>query len=301
MVLTLFGLYRQAANAVPIVKYALAVGGVVAVAAIVANLRVNLFFAIGAAVLMPVLMTILFLLGHARSASGNLSAPLRVFLWGSVLLVLASAGLLLSSGLFQWPLDPLRIGRKLTEPEQRIIELKYEVVAIRGDYEAIPTFGSALRSSVNERAYKHALELESIGDSDVDLARRILRDEYAAYAFTMAAFTSDSQKSRVDNSDQTIRLAKEVQKLADVARRDPAAQPTFDWITTDDTIPRVMYLSAIASCIKYRATQDQTFLEMSRTTLGSLPDHFLQLYPPYKSAEFAGCVTQPAGSKGGQG
>jgi hypothetical protein len=96
---------RAAVNAVPAVKYALGVAGIAAAAALAAS-----FFAgrtqaaLLASAAMLVLMILLVLFARLTSTASKALVPAVLFMtWAILLLVIASAGLLVTSFFFDWP------------------------------------------------------------------------------------------------------------------------------------------------------------------------------------------------------
>ena len=95
---------RSAIEAVPAVKFALGVAGVISAIALVKGF----FSSAGAALLagfgMLILMTLLVLFAAtAKARSGLLIVPAMVFTWALLLLVIGSSILIVSSAFFEWP------------------------------------------------------------------------------------------------------------------------------------------------------------------------------------------------------
>jgi hypothetical protein len=100
-------LLKQAIKAVPAVKYALGVAGIIAVIAIVrGGLNIDFRVAVFGTVIMLVLMTILVVFANlASQQKSSFRKPAIVFTWFSLLLVMATAALLFLSVFFGKPLD----------------------------------------------------------------------------------------------------------------------------------------------------------------------------------------------------
>jgi hypothetical protein len=97
---------REAIKAVPAVKYAVGIGGIVAVVAIVESFRISYLIATFGAVVMLVLMTVLVVFaGLAGQGQKNLKLPMLVFTWFSILLAMATALALFGSVFGGWPID----------------------------------------------------------------------------------------------------------------------------------------------------------------------------------------------------
>lgn len=98
---------KQAIKAVPAVKYALGVGGVIAVIAIVrSGFNIDLRVALFGAVIMFALMTVLVVFANlASERKSSFHIPALVFTWFSLLLVMATAAALFLSVFGGWPID----------------------------------------------------------------------------------------------------------------------------------------------------------------------------------------------------
>lgn len=98
----------KAIRAVPAVKYALGVAGVIAVIAIVVGgWKIDERVAVFGFIVMIVLMTILAVFAKIPTTAIALGAPLLVVVWSAVILFVATAGALFFSVFFDWPV-PLK-------------------------------------------------------------------------------------------------------------------------------------------------------------------------------------------------
>jgi hypothetical protein len=97
---------KAAIKTVPAVKYALAVGGIVAVIAIVAGWKVDFRIAVFGVVIMLVLMTSMVVFARlAKESASVFRAPAVVFMWFSVILTMACAIAVFLSVFVGWPAD----------------------------------------------------------------------------------------------------------------------------------------------------------------------------------------------------
>jgi hypothetical protein len=97
---------QQAIKAVPAVKYALGIGGIVAVIAIVSSFGINANAAIFGTVIMLVLMVVLVVFASlVRKPGQTNSLPALVFTWFGLLLFMATAVLLFTSAFWAKPLN----------------------------------------------------------------------------------------------------------------------------------------------------------------------------------------------------
>jgi hypothetical protein len=99
-------LLGKAIQAVPAVKYALGIAGIVAALAVIGSLGVSYTVAFVGTVVMLVFMTALVVFARVSKTSNSaLRFPALVFTWFSILLTMATACLLFSSVFFGEPVD----------------------------------------------------------------------------------------------------------------------------------------------------------------------------------------------------
>ena len=97
---------KQAINAVPAVKYALGVGGIISVIAIVRGFGIDFRVAVFGTVVMLVLMTLLLVFAKVSSRpQSTFKAPAVILTWFCLLLFIATATTLFLSVFFGKPLD----------------------------------------------------------------------------------------------------------------------------------------------------------------------------------------------------
>lgn len=119
------GLLTRAIRAVPAVKYALGIGGIIAVIAIVSSFGLGFQVAFFGTIVMLVLMTVLVIFASfAGQPSSSFHAQALVFTWFSLILFMATAVVLFTSVFWGSPVD-LRnlLGVKIEavhKPEQQI-------------------------------------------------------------------------------------------------------------------------------------------------------------------------------------
>ncbi|HEX4954509.1 MAG TPA: hypothetical protein VF017_14045 [Thermoanaerobaculia bacterium] len=97
---------HQAVRAVPAVKWALGVGGLIAAIAIVFSWRIDARVAIFGTIVMLVLMTVLVIFARLTTLPArHIALPAIVFTWFALLLVIATATVLFLSVFFRKPID----------------------------------------------------------------------------------------------------------------------------------------------------------------------------------------------------
>src|SRR6266850_1819406 len=95
---------KGAIKAVPSMKYALAVLGLMAVVAIVTVWRIQYEVAIvGAVILLGLMVPVLIFAKLTTMKPGRLIIPALVMMWSFLLLTVATAFLLVTCAFFQWP------------------------------------------------------------------------------------------------------------------------------------------------------------------------------------------------------
>jgi hypothetical protein len=97
---------RESIRAVPAVKYALGIAGVISAVAIIASLAVDLRVALFGGIIMIILMTLLVIFAHlTTTAPRYFLAPALFLTWSSLILTVTAAALLFTSVFFGWPVD----------------------------------------------------------------------------------------------------------------------------------------------------------------------------------------------------
>lgn len=106
MVPQLLKIIRESIKAVPAMKYALAVAGILAVVALVAALRVSPQIAVLGAVITLALMVAMVVFARlTTTAPRYFILPVRVMMWGFLTVTVSTACMLFTSAFFQWPRD----------------------------------------------------------------------------------------------------------------------------------------------------------------------------------------------------
>jgi hypothetical protein len=97
---------REAIRAVPAVKYALGVGGVVAVIAIVSSFGISYRVAVVGFPIILILMVLLVVFAKLAAANPqHFLLPLAVLTWFSIIAMVATMVLIFTGVFFKWPLD----------------------------------------------------------------------------------------------------------------------------------------------------------------------------------------------------
>lgn len=97
---------REAIRAVPAVKYALGVAGVVSVIAIIGSFKISLMVAVFGAIVMFFLMALLVVFSRLTILGDpDFRRLALVFIWSSLILVIATAFAMFFCVFFKWPLN----------------------------------------------------------------------------------------------------------------------------------------------------------------------------------------------------
>ena len=101
-----FGFLKDAIQAVPAVRYALGVAGVVTVIAILASFRISPRVAVVGFPVILISMTLLVIFAKLASAKpDHFLFPLVVLMWFSIIIMILMVGLIFTGVFFKWPLD----------------------------------------------------------------------------------------------------------------------------------------------------------------------------------------------------
>jgi hypothetical protein len=135
-----FKIISQATKAVPFVKYALGLSGLLALISLTKiTFRLGYVVAVWGVVIILVLMTILFLLAKASQTESILKGPSQVLLWAIVIIFILTIACLFTSVFFKYPADL----RKWIDPDVTIKNnqhpLKGDSVIYKLDSESLKT------------------------------------------------------------------------------------------------------------------------------------------------------------------
>ena len=97
---------KDAIRAVPAVKYALGVAGIISVIAIVAALKIDFRIAVFGTIIMLVLMVVLIIFAKLSEAPKKyFTIPIIIFMWFALFLTMITAIFLFTSIFFKYPLN----------------------------------------------------------------------------------------------------------------------------------------------------------------------------------------------------
>ena len=287
---------KEALKAVPQLKWALGIAGIVAIIAIVEiGWKVNPMIAVLGTVVMLVLMAVLVLFARLSTATPvEFIWAIQVFMWSSLCLTIATASLLFTSVFFSWPLNfrnnddrypAIAKGYRPAKDDREVWDLEDAVNSLRGQWETVSYFGEGkISEEVLEQASKLQQSLLDIDDAKLGPSGHLLKREYACYASIMAATTDPNISRRTRFSRQAIELCH--QALDDhvyiQANKDRNSNLRYvaSWVKTVDEKPFATYLLALAYCINGVSANDKANKENAAKIIEDVPDYYLERYPP---------------------
>lgn len=97
--------FREAAKAVPAIRYALGIGGIVSVIAIIFSFRLSPAAMVFGVIIMLTLMMMLVIFARATTLGPRIYLPALIFTWFTLSLFMVVSTALFTSVFFRWPLD----------------------------------------------------------------------------------------------------------------------------------------------------------------------------------------------------
>jgi hypothetical protein len=188
-------LLKQAIKAVPAVKYALGIGGIIAVIAIVSSFGIDFRVAFFGTIVMLVLMAVLVIFAKlAGQASSSFRAPALVFTWFSLILFMAVSIVLFTSVFWGSPVD-LRnlLGVKVTDT-------KAVPEPASGSIIETPSKASGVQSSVTLTPASPAKETPKTAPKDeppAPTAEQVQDAHYEAKAHSLEAYGDNDAEQAI--------------------------------------------------------------------------------------------------------
>jgi len=181
---------KDAIKAVPAVKYALGVTGIVAAIAIVASFQIDLRIALFGTIITLILMVILVLFANLSQKTTIFHRPAIVFTWFSLIMLMATTICLFTSVFFKLPLNLSDFFR----PDPVIPEYQEKVVNIfERDWKELKSRFSNRDRSPGDIVYvqTHGITVAdnfmAVPDNRLNLSRTIIKYQYAGYSYIMIA------------------------------------------------------------------------------------------------------------------
>lgn len=177
--------------------------------------------------------------------------------------------------------------------EQKIVDLKCEVEAIRAVYTTLQDRPDRAEA-VNRSARQLAERALAVDDRQLSLGIQIYKYEAVAYLWAMVAGSEDSAE-KVETTKKILKATEKGNNLVeDAMRTDSADTPkmrnTRDWIIRDDAVPRLQRLTAIALCVRWLVNKDPDDRRQVRDIINRLPNDYLKAEQPEKTSELRPCL-----------
>lgn len=176
------------------------------------------------------------------------------------------------------------------QANESVLALKRQIGLLRGDYEAMVAYPERRKNVVKEAA-NLGHSMLGIDDERLTATYRIVKYQYAAYAFMMAASAHaliGQTEQTVADAEKTIVASQRGLRVFERARVSPnkEEQQTYQWTVEDNGQNRMRYLLAMAQSLKGEALGDPTLKAKALLTLSlvdvdyrkeSLPMHTREL------------------------
>ncbi|MDH3347721.1 MAG: serine protease [Desulfobulbaceae bacterium] len=175
--------------------------------------------------------------------------------------------------------------REIRRRESRILSLKKEVISLLVDHKSINinTDNSKLIYKIRMQAPSVARELKLVSDKDIRIGHKIIKYEYAAMAFMLAASHENSVPELSRYIEKGIVAGRRALLVIDeVLSRDRESNHLDgieDWIRKDNEVDRVKYILAILYAIKSQKISDNTLFSEIEKLLGDISDYYREMYP----------------------
>jgi hypothetical protein len=292
-----FHTLQQAVRAVPAVKYALGVAGIVSVIAIIkVGWQIDALTGVLGTVVMFVLMTVLVVFAKlSAAAASEFRLQILFLIWSSLIITISTAILLFTSAFFMWPLAFESEEYSATRNDRRVWDLEEEVNGLRGTWDSIPEYGDSKRNEVLERATRIADKFNDIEDNTLGPSGHVIKREFSCYADIMAADTESHIARKQEFARRALDQCKSA--LSDLRIYSTAINPnknikyTAGWAKREDQVPFTSYLLAMAQCIDANTSNNQEEQRLVMITLReAVPTYYLNKYPPERDSVLKQCV-----------
>jgi hypothetical protein len=296
---------RAAIKAVPAVRFALGIAGIVAAVAIIKALRLDFRIAVFGVIIMLVLMTVLLIFAKLSATAGSmLKIPMLLFAWFSLLITISTATLLFTSVFWRWPVD-LRAWlakpeSNLSSTEQKVSNLEDEVNgSIRAAWENMDQ-SPADRQRVIDEAPKAAESLLLLSDSTLNPAWRIVKYEYAQQAFGMGSSaqpngTEQDRLLKAKYADKCLKAGGMAVDIINEAKtqygRDEKYTRAIDFVSKNSEEDRLRYFMAICLCRLADAKKDPKPQIEAQEMVNHITPSFVEKWPINNNPEFAHCIS----------
>lgn len=306
---------REGVEAVPQMKYLLAVGALVAmIAIVVSGFKVDPRIALFGSILILGLMTLVVIFAKVSSLYEGLRIPATVMTWFFLLLMIASATSLFTSVFWAKPLnltcwidsasclggqpyvaaDPYAHLR--TPAENQVIEIKEKIGNLRQYLLTLKRYPDSRQKLLPANVLGDVMN--GISDRDLNPTRRYLKREYTGLAYLMAAAAEDAGSARqkelcmraINACDEALSLFDEAKKQFQIDPRNLNAKLLVEWVPEDQSYDRTLYFRTEALCILAAGQNDTTAKERALETWSRIGASYRSQYPAEGTDELVGCI-----------
>lgn len=182
--------------------------------------------------------------------------------------------------------------RTRTRTEMQVIDLKANIVKLRGDFEnadgdtGSPRPGSeAILARVRDDSERVATEMLGIDESDMDAGHVITKWQYGAYGLGLAASLEESAPTRLDLARRTRTAAEHALELVSAVRARPSTGDRYSrkllkYLVDDQAEGRLRYLIALGMAIELQTPGGSARPARVREAIRRIPARFRQESPP---------------------
>ncbi len=303
-------LLRLAVRQVPVLRYALGVGGISAIISIVLlgwKLRPE-YAAFGTLIVFAFMTIIIILSALSKISSANLRLPALVLTWSFLSLTLITSGLFVSCAFFNAPKTlsclvdsarcppPIQPGNAraapdktdLTEADRRVLDYMNQILALRGDFEAIDRNPTA-PERVKVEGKRLADLIEGVDSKALTTPRKVIKYEYGGWAHLMVARAYPpllGSGPRVEYARKALEAFNKALEEMDAVKQqradgDAEASQVYEWMTSvaSRDLDRTQYLKAIAIAVLAQSSVNGYSKETVRSQLKFVSDEYLDEFP----------------------
>lgn len=189
-------------------------------------------------------------------------------------------------------------GNDRSQTEVYVSKICREIKVLRGDFEGIGKEGDASWREVNEKASTLGDQLRNVSDVSLSGQFKVLKYEYAAYAYTLAASVEPAHEKRARLSSISICLgqlaSEEIAKIkVHASGGDLASIRIQDWLNRSRDADRILYFLAVSHAINLRAGGSSKMSDV-KNCIDIISSQFMSDYPPQDNPELAAIIKEAA-------
>ena len=176
--------------------------------------------------------------------------------------------------------------------EQKLLGIQDGLDMLRGRYESLAE-NNFEAVSVNAEARRFAEQLQTVADDSLTPGFRIFKYELTAYAWVFAAGSESDPAAKSKLGTQIIDASKHaldlISELKAHSSENEKLQQAYDWVISQDAVPRAQRWLAIGLCAQWQFDKDKQKLLQIRDLIQNLPSDFRKREKPENSREIKPC------------